>query len=127
MFPLGEYAHAMSRQFLKDAFGWGFLLWVIGYGLGIALFIVLPTAILGWVITPIGLFIMLYVLFKKISSRSFHYYLSLAVVWTVIAIVCDYFFLVRVFNPTAYYKLDVYVYYVLMFIVPLLVGWKRSR
>lgn len=116
----------MIRKVLIDVLGWGFLLWLIGYGLGMVLFTVLPASILGWVITPIGLAIMLYVLFKKIASRSFRYYILLAVVWTIIAIVCDYFFLVKAFNVTAYYKLDVYVYYALMFIVPLFVGWRKS-
>jgi len=117
----------MTREFLKDTFGWGFLLWLIGYGLGIALFTILPTSILGWVITPIGLFIMLWVLFKKIKPHPFSYYLLLAIVWTFIAIVCDYFFLVRAFHTTTYYKLDVYVYYLLMFLVPLLAGWKKQQ
>lgn len=116
----------MNRKVLIDMLGWGFLLWLIGYGLGMVLFTVLPTYILGWVITPIGLAIMLYVLFKKIASRSFTYYVLLAFVWTLLAIVCDYFFLVRPFNPTAYYKLDVYVYYALMFVVPVFVGWRKS-
>lgn len=116
----------MNKQLLKDAVGWGFLLWLIGYGLGIALFTVLPTSILGWVITPIGLIIMLYVLFRKIKPTYLSYYVLLAFVWTAIAIVCDYLFLVRAFHTTSYYKVDVYLYYILMFLVPILAGWRKS-
>ena len=41
----------------------------------------------------------------------------------LIAVICDYFFLVKAFNPAdGYYKLDVYLYYGLTFILPLAVG-----
>lgn len=49
-------------------------------------------------------------------------------VWTVMAVVFDYVFIVRAFNPSdRYYKLDVYVYYVLTFTIPLAVGWWKAR
>ena len=45
----------------------------------------------------------------------------------LIAIVCDYFFLVKVFNAAdGYYKLDVYLYYTLTFALPLFTGWKKA-
>ncbi|MFA5249463.1 MAG: hypothetical protein WC397_02905 [Candidatus Paceibacterota bacterium] len=116
----------MNAQFLKDAFGWGSVLWLIGYLLGIALFSVVPTSMIGWIIMPIGTVITLWVLFKKIRSGSFQYYFSLAVIWTAIAIVFDYFFLVKLFNPEdGYYKLDVYLYYILTFVFPLAAGWRK--
>ncbi len=117
----------MSKQFFKDAFGWGFLLWLIGYVLGIVLFPIVPNALLGWVIMPIGIVISLWVLLKKVKANSLPYYLWLAVVWTLIAIIFDYFFLVMVFKPAdGYYKLDVYGYYLLTFALPLLVGWRKT-
>lgn len=116
----------MTKQFLKDAFLWGFTLWLIGYLLGIALFAVIPQSLLGWVIMPIGVLITLWVLLKKVKAESFKYYLLVAISWTLIAIVCDYFFLVKVFKPAGgYYKLDVYLYYFLTFSLPILVGWKK--
>ena len=116
----------MSKQLLKDGLGWGFLLWLIGYVLGILLFMVVPPALLGWVLMPIGVAITLWVLLKKIKSGSLKYYLLLGVVWTVIAIAFDYFFLVKLFKPAdGYYKLDVYLYYVLTFALPLIVGWRK--
>ncbi|MBI5614348.1 hypothetical protein HY947_05460 [Candidatus Gottesmanbacteria bacterium] len=118
----------MNRQILRDSFGWGFLLWLFGYILGMLLFIVVPPAILGWIIMPFGIALTLWVLSKKIKSNSFQYYVALSVAWTCIAIVFDYFFLVKVFNPAdGYYKLDVYLYYVLTFVLPISVGWRKRN
>ena len=118
----------MNKQLLKDGLGWGVVLWLIGYILGIILFMLVPPSMLGWVIMPIGIIITLWVLLKKIKTHSFQYYLKLAVIWTLIAIIFDYLFLVHVFKPAdGYYKLDVYLYYVLTFIIPLIVGWNKKK
>jgi hypothetical protein len=117
----------MNKQILKETISWGIGLWLIGYILGIILFMMIPPSLIGWVITPIGSVITLWVLFKKIKSNSLNYYLMLAVTWTIIAIVFDYFFLVKVFKPAdGYYKLDVYLYYALTFIFPLIVWWIKK-
>ncbi|MFZ1549466.1 MAG: hypothetical protein WBB49_03825 [Microgenomates group bacterium] len=117
----------MSKQFYKDAFGWGSVLWLIGYILGILLFFVVSPSMIGWILTPIGTVITLWVLFKKIKSTSVQYYVMLAVVWTILAIALDYFLLVKVFNPAdGYYKPDVYLYYILIFILPVVVGIKKN-
>ena len=141
-----NYNHRCSKQFLKDALGWGFILWLIGYILGIALFAVVSPAMLGWIIMPIGIVITLWVLFKKVhpvksseysevaegefngvKSESFQYYFFLAIVWTLIAVIFDYFFLVKLFKPAdGYYKLDVYLYYALTFLLPLFAGWRKQ-
>lgn len=116
----------MNKQFIKDAFGWGFILWLIGYILGIVLFFIVPPNLIGWVITPAGILITLWVLMKKIKNPALKYYLKLALAWTIIAVVLDYFLLVKVFNPAnGYYKLDVYFYYASTFVLPLLVGWYK--
>ena len=118
----------MSARLIKDALGWGFALWLIGYLLGIALFFVLPTAWIGWVITPIGLAITLWVLLKRVAATAVSYYAILAVVWTVIAVAFDYVFIVVAFKPAdGYYKLDVYLYYAFTFVVPIAVGVWKSR
>jgi hypothetical protein len=116
----------VNKQLLRDALGWGFILWLIGYILGIVLFMVVPSSILGWVIMPIGLIVTLWVLLKKIKSNNFQEYLIIATTWTFIAIVFDYFFLVKMFKPIdGYYKLDVYLYYILTFALPIAVGWYK--
>lgn len=117
----------MYKQFLTDAIGWGVGLWLFGYILGIILFMMVPPSMVGWVIMPIGIIATLWVLLKKINGHSLQYYFSLAVVWTLIAIVFDYVFLVKLFKPAdGYYKLDVYLYYTLTFMLPLLVGSKKK-
>ena len=116
-----------NREFYKDAFGWGFILWLIGYALGIMLFAVVPPTVIGWIITPIGILITLWVLFKKMQSKELQYYFLLAVCWTLIAVAFDYVFIVKAFKPAdGYYKLDVYLYYILTFALPLVVGWRKS-
>lgn len=118
----------MTKQFYKDAFGWGFILWLIGYALGIILFAVVPIYMVGWIIMPIGIIIILWVLLKKIKAQPFNYYALLAVVWVLIAVVFDYCFLVKAFKPAdGYYKFDVYLYYALTFLLPMAVGWKKNR
>jgi|WetSurMetagenome_2_1015567.scaffolds.fasta_scaffold347040_1 hypothetical protein len=118
----------MGKRFYKDAFLWGFILWLIGYALGIILFPFVPMAMIGWVIMPIGVLITLLVIFKKIRGEDIFYYLKLAIVWAVMAVVLDYFLLVKLFNPAdGYYKLDVYLYYALTFVLPVAVGWLKNR
>ncbi|MGB8216688.1 MAG: hypothetical protein WCE94_05225 [Candidatus Methanoperedens sp.] len=118
----------LTKQFYKDAFGWGIILWFIGYALGIMLFTVVPLSVVGWIIMPIGTIITIWVLFKKVKADSFKYYALLAVNWVLIAIVFDYIFLVKAFKPAdGYYKLDVYLYYTLTFALPLIVGWRKKR
>lgn len=118
----------MSKQFLKESFGLGFVLWLIGYILGILLFPFVPSSMIGWVIMPLGILIMLWVLVKKVKRDTLKEYFKLALIWTFMAIVFDYLFLVRVFKPQdGYYKLDVYLYYFFTFIIPLIFGWRRLR
>jgi hypothetical protein len=118
----------VNKQFLKDALGWGVILWLIGYGLGMALFAFVPLWAIGWIIMPIGTALTVWVAIKKIKGATLGYYLGVAAVWTAIAVIFDYFFLVKAFNPAdGYYKLDVYIYYLLTFLIPFVVGFIKSR
>ena len=115
------------KSFLKNIIIWGIILWLIGYLLGILLFALLPPLLIGWIIMPIGVLITLWVLLKKIKASSFQQYILVGFIWTGIAIICDYFLLVKLFKPAdGYYKLDVYIYYLLTFLLPVLVGGKNS-
>lgn len=117
----------MNKQILKDALGWGFVLWLIGYALGILLFALVPASLIGWIITPIGTAITLWVAFKKVKGDTLRYYWLLALVWLLIAVLGDYLFIVRAFNPAdGYYKPDVYLYYALTVAIPLFAGWRRT-
>ena len=119
----------MSKQFWKDSLGWGFVLWLIGYILGIFLFFVVPPSSIGWMIMPVGIIITLWILLRRVKANSLQYYAILALAWAAIAVVFDYLFIVKAFSPAdGYYKLDVYLYYTLTFMTPLVVGWwKTSR
>ncbi|MCX6718252.1 MAG: hypothetical protein NTY81_01450 [Candidatus Staskawiczbacteria bacterium] len=54
-----------TKKFLINSFGWGVGLWLIGYVLGIILFMLVPANLIGWVISPVGILITLWVLIKK--------------------------------------------------------------
>lgn len=116
----------MSRT-TKEAVGWGFTLWLIGYVLGIALFAVIRPPMIGWVIMPIGAAITLWVLLRKVHSTERTHFLILGMTWTAIAVLLDYVFIVKAFHPAdGYYRLDVYVYYLLTFLLPIAVGWWKD-
>jgi hypothetical protein len=113
-------------QFLKDSLGWGLLLWLVGYVLGVVLFALAPVALIGWIIMPIGVALTLWVLVTRIDAESFGYYAALSVVWTALAIMFDYVFIVKTFAPAdGYYKPDVYLYYALTCLLPLGAGVYR--
>lgn len=118
----------MTKKFFINFFLFGFLLWLFGYILGIIFFFFVPPALVGWIIMPFGVAATLFVLFKKIKFQKLSQYFLLGIIWTAIAIVFDYFFLVKVFKPAdGYYKFDVYLYYFLTFLLPLLVGFLKKQ
>lgn len=117
-----------KKQTFLNTLSWGFALWLIGYVLGMILFFIVPKDMIGLIITPIGIAITIWVLFKKIHREKFQCYIGLAAVWTILAIVLDYLFIVKMLKPAdGYYKPDVYLYYVLTFLLPLAVGWYKMQ
>jgi hypothetical protein len=118
----------MNRKLFFDTLGWGIILWVIGYVLGIVFFFFVPPSLLGWAIMPFGLIVLFWVLIKKVGQKPFWYYWVLGVVWALIAILFDYFFLVQLLKPAdGYYKLDVILYYILTFFIPIIFGWWKKQ
>jgi hypothetical protein len=116
------------RRVLKDALGWGFVLWLIGYALGIVLFTLVPAGLIGWIITPFGAAMTVWVAFRKVNGNSLLHYGLVALVWLLVAVVGDYLFIVKAFAPAdGYYKPDVYLYYALTLAIPLYTGWRRTR
>ncbi len=117
----------MDRRFAKELLGLGRCPLVDRYILGIVLIGVVPTSLVGWVILPIGVAITCWVLVNQVRSEGLARYTLLGVVWTLIAIVFDYVFIVAAFHPAdGYYKPDVYVYYALTFVLPVLVGRREN-
>ena len=106
---------------------WGFMVWLFGYILGFIFFVFVPKDALGWYIMPFGVVFTLWVLFKKIKREQFRCYVGLGVVWTIMAVLLDYVFLVKLLNAVNYYKLDVYIYYLLTLVIPIIIGWYKTR
>ncbi len=109
-----------GKIFLNTVF-WGFILWLFGYVLGFVFFALVPKEFLGWYIMPLGVAFTLWVLIKKIKREKFMCYIGLGIIWTIMAVVLDYVFLVKLLKAIDYYKLDVYIYYILTFVLPLIV------
>ena len=117
----------MNAQLGRESFGWGFALWLFGYVLGFAFFPLFSANALGWAIMPFGIAATLWVLLRKLGPKPMVQYFLLAVIWTLLAIVLDYAFIVKLLNPAdGYYKLDVFIYYALTFALPCVVGFWRS-
>ena len=117
-----------KAKVLQNTLFWGFVLWLFGYILGMIFFAFTPKEMIGWYIMPFGIIATLLVLFKKIKRDSFVCYIGLGIIWAIMAIVLDYVFLVQLLTAANYYKLDVYLYYIITFALPLLVGgYKNSR
>ena len=111
-----------------DFIGWGSILWLIGYILGIVAFFFVAPDIIGWVISPLMLFTTAWILWKRVDVYDLTTSILLGLTWTGIAVVLDYFLLVKLFNPPdGYYKLDVYLYYGWTFLLPPLISGLRRR
>jgi hypothetical protein len=118
----------MSASFYKETLGWGTILWFIGYALGFVFFAFVPADKIGWVIMPIGTLITAWIVWKKVDDDSLEYSIVIGAVWALLAILLDYIFLVSLLRPAdGYYKLDVYLYYFLTFMIPVAVGWYKRR
>jgi hypothetical protein len=118
--------NAKLKIFLNTLF-WGFALWLFGYALGILFFIFVPQGMIGWYILPLGFVATLWVLFTSIKRETLGCYLGLGIIWTLMAVILDYVFIVLLLKSADYYKLDVLVYYALTFSLPVIVGWYKIR
>lgn len=110
----------LSRFLSRDVLGWGLLLWLAGYLLGFAFYAFVPMALIGWFVMPLGIVLTSVVLWKWVHVDGLHEAALLGIGWSVIAIVCDYVFIVKLLHPDdGYYKPDVYLYYLLTLALPL--------
>jgi hypothetical protein len=116
----------MNNFIIRDVLGWGVLLWLAGYLLGFVFYAFVPPAFIGWFVMPLGIGLTCLVLWKWVRVDTIRDSLLLGIGWSAIAIVCDYFFLVKLLNPPdGYYKLDVYLYYLITCALP--VAFARLR
>jgi hypothetical protein len=115
--------------FLKDTAGLGTLFWLIGYLASIALFFSPYSSILGVILlvvfTPFTIGVAWW-WFRPRERLPLQYYARVGAAWTLIAVVLDYLFIVLLFG-TPYYAPHVFLYYVLMFLIPVGVGWYLRR
>ena len=118
----------VNKKFLIENFWWGFVLWLFGYILGIILIFFVPSNIIGWVITPFGVAFTWFILSKKIHLEKISEFVTLGIIWAILAIVLDYVFIVKMFNPPdGYYKLDVYFYYLFTLTIPVIYGYINKK
>lgn len=118
----------MTRALAKQLLGWGVLLWLIGYALGVVLVFIVAPRLVGWIILPIGVALTWWVLVHKVRGERVSDYAQIGVAWGAMAILFDYLFIVKAFHPAdGYYKPDVYLYYALILALPLLVGWRTAK
>lgn len=111
------------KQWIKDTIGLGTGLWLFGYLASLLLFFSPFADSMGWIITAVFTPVTIAIAWWWFRARDLPltYYVMVGVAWTVIAIVLDYLFIVRLFQ-TSYYKIDVFVYYTLTFLIPVGVG-----
>ena len=119
----------MTKTILVDAPALGIFVWLIGYLAGIVLYFFISPDLLGWVLFAIFTPLVILLCYKRFGQREerISYYGFVAAVWLIVALVFDYLFLVKLLNPSVYYKLDVYVYYASTFLIPFLVGVEFGR
>lgn len=112
------------NQWITDMAGLGIVLWLIGYLASLALFFSPFAATMGWILiimfTPVTIVITWW-WFKRREPLPLPYFAKVGIVWMLIAIVFDYFFIVLLFQAS-YYGPDVFVYYALTFLIPAGVG-----
>jgi hypothetical protein len=117
----------MNRFALRDVLGWGVALWLFGYVLGFVFYGSVPLPMIGWYIMPFGIAATCLVLWRWVHPADWITALMLGIGWSVIAIVLDYFGIVKLLAPPdGYYKLDVYLYYLLTLLLPLGAFWLRA-
>jgi len=115
---------------LKDTAGLGILFWLIGYLAGIILFFTPFFGSTGWILfvlfTPFTLLVTWW-WFRPRDRLSLQYYAGVGVAWMLIAVVLDYLFIVMLLAPASYYSLHIFLYYALMFLIPVGVGMYLGR
>jgi hypothetical protein len=116
------------KQWVADFVLLGLLLWLIGYLASLALFFSPFASEMGWILlvacTPVAVAITYWRFRGRVLPLA--YYAKAGLCWMALAIVLDYIFIVLLFTAT-YYGADVFVYYVVTFLVPVCVGMFLNR
>ena len=115
---------------LKDTAGLGTFFWLLGYLASLVLYFSPVPYSIGWVLlvifTPFTIWVTLW-WFSQRERLPLQYYAGVGMAWMLIAIVLDYLFIVLLFKAAEYYMPDVFLYYGLMFLIPVGVGLYLDR
>lgn len=118
------------QQVFKDTAGLGIFFWLLGYLAGIVLFFTPFAGSMGWIIlvlfTPFTI-VVTWWWFRPRERLSLRYYAGVGIFWMLVAVVLDYLFIVLLFRSSAYYSLHIFLYYALMFLIPVGVGIYLDR
>jgi hypothetical protein len=120
------------KDWIKDTMGLGTLLWLFGYVASLVLFFTPFANTMGWIISAIFTPVTIAITWLWFRARDLPlvYFVKVGIIWTLIAIVLDYLFIVQLFQA-AYYEIDVFVYYTLTLLIPVGVGlylsWSREK
>jgi len=116
------------KQWVKDFVLLGVGFWLLGYLASLLLFFSPFQSSMGWIITTVCTPVTIAVAWLWFRTRDLplSYYVKVGFVWTLIAVLFDYLFIVRLFQ-TPYYELDIFVYYTLTFLIPVGVGMFINR
>ncbi|NLH25769.1 MAG: hypothetical protein GX472_05295 [Methanomicrobiales archaeon] len=111
------------KPWIIDLAGLGTGFWLIGYLLSLVLFFTSWAEHLGWIISALCTPLVIVITFRWFRTRDLplSYFVGVGLAWVLIAVMLDYLFIVLLFQA-AYYKTDVYVYYALTFLIPVVVG-----
>jgi len=117
-------------QWIKDTFGLGTVLWLMGYLASLVLFFTPFEGTMGWILTAVFTPVTIAITwwwFRRRECLPLQYYAGVGIAWVVVAVVLDFLFIVLMFQATTYYKPDVFLYYALTFLIPVGVGLYLNR
>lgn len=118
------------QQVFKDTAGLGIFFWLVGFLAGMLLFFTPFRDSMGWIITAVFTPFTILVTwwwFKGRDYESLEYYAGVGIAWALAAAVLDYVFIVKLLGSTTYYAPHIFVYYALMFLIPVAVGIFLNR
>ena len=115
------------RQALGDTLGLGLVVWALGYAMGFAI-IALP----GYpdvmqqpaILLSFGLLIsvvtggLAFWRFRGRGRLSWAYAAAVGASWLAVAVVCDFLFIVLMFQAWSYYRPDIALYYAVTLVAP---------
>ncbi len=125
-----------TQETLVDTLGLGFLVWLIGYAMGFVIItlpgypdvmqrppLLLVFALVGAAVTG-GLAAWR---FRGRRGLTWRYAWAIGLSWLGVAVVCDFLFIVLLFQAWSYYRLDIAVYYAVTLVAPAIAARLASR